>query len=114
MRQKVKPYNLRTKVIWPGAVDRDLPIRITEEDVATRVKKIYEVAVPADSFARAVDAMSQPDDININEILLGLRVRKYDCLDIVLPDMSRSSLVNLWGELVVKQIVCGTRGSKFR
>ena len=34
------------------------------------MRKIYEVAVPADAFARAVAyAMGQPDDIDINEIL---------------------------------------------
>ena len=45
LRQEVKPYNFRTTVISP-------------------------VAVPADSFARAVAfAMSQPEEVDINEIL---------------------------------------------
>ena len=70
LRQEVKPYNIRTTVISPGAVATELPNSITEADVADSVKKIYEVAIPADSFARAVVyAMSQPDDIDINEIL---------------------------------------------
>ena len=70
LRQEVKPYNIRTTVISPGAVATELPNSITEADVAASVKKIYEVAIPADSFARAVVyAMSQPDDIDINEIL---------------------------------------------
>ena len=70
LRQEVKPYNLRTTVISPGAVATELPNSITEADVAASVKKIYETAIPADSFARAVAyAMSQPDDIDVNEIL---------------------------------------------
>ena len=70
LRQEVKPYNIRTTVISPGAVATELPDSITEADVAASVKKIYEVAIPADSFARAVVyAMSQPEDIDINEIL---------------------------------------------
>jgi NADP-dependent 3-hydroxy acid dehydrogenase YdfG len=70
LRMEVKPYNIRTTVISPGAIATELPDSITEEDVAKSVRKIYEVAIPADSFARAVAyAMSQPADIDINEIL---------------------------------------------
>ena len=70
LRQEVKPYNIRTTVISPGAVATELPDSITEPDIADSVRRIYEVAVPADSFARAVVyAMSQPDDIDVNEIL---------------------------------------------
>jgi len=55
----------------PGAVDTELTDSITEADVADATKKFYaEVAVPADSFARAVAfAIEQPADIDINEIL---------------------------------------------
>jgi NADP-dependent 3-hydroxy acid dehydrogenase YdfG len=44
---------------------------VTDPASADRIKKFYaELAVPADSFARAVAyAMSQPDDVDINEIL---------------------------------------------
>ena len=48
----------------------ELPDSITEADVAASVRKIYEHAIPADAFARAVAyAMSQPDDVDVNEIL---------------------------------------------
>ncbi|MFL5620769.1 MAG: SDR family oxidoreductase [Gemmatimonadaceae bacterium] len=71
LRQEVKPFGIRTTVISPGAVDTELPETITEPDVAERTKKMYaEQAIPADSFARAVIfAMSQPDDMDVNEIL---------------------------------------------
>ncbi len=70
LRQEVKPYNIRTTVISPGAVATELPNSVTEADVAANVRKIYEIAIPPDSFARAVAfAIEQPDDIDINEIL---------------------------------------------
>jgi NADP-dependent 3-hydroxy acid dehydrogenase YdfG len=71
LRQEVKPYNIRTTVISPGAVDTELPNTITDPEVAEAMHKFYdEFAIPAESFARAVAfAMSQPDDVDINEIL---------------------------------------------
>ena len=70
LRQEVKPYNIRTTIISPGAIDTELPNSVTEADIAANVRKIYEIAIPADSFARAVAyAIEQPDDIDINEIL---------------------------------------------
>ena len=71
LRQEVKPYNIRTTVISPGAVDTELPDTITDPDVAVAMRKFYDdTAIPADSFARAVVfAMSQPEDVDVNEIL---------------------------------------------
>ncbi|MDB6084854.1 MAG: oxidoreductase, partial [Gammaproteobacteria bacterium] len=71
LREEVKPYDIRTTVISPGAVDTELTDSITEPDVAENTKKFYaQVAIPADSFARVVAfAISQPADIDINEIL---------------------------------------------
>ncbi len=44
---------------------------ITEPDIAQAVRKGYEIALPAESFASmsGLLAMSQPDDVDINEIL---------------------------------------------
>jgi NADP-dependent 3-hydroxy acid dehydrogenase YdfG len=71
LRQEVKPYNIRTTVISPGAVATELPNSVTEPGVAERIHKFYEeIAIPAESFARAVAfAMSQPEDVDVNENL---------------------------------------------
>jgi NADP-dependent 3-hydroxy acid dehydrogenase YdfG len=71
LRQEVKPWNLRTTIISPGAVATELPNSITEADVAKGVGEFYdEYAISPESFARAVAfAISQPDDVDVNEIL---------------------------------------------
>ena len=71
LRQKVKPYNLRTTVISPGAVDTELPNTITDPVVAENMRKFYDdIAISAESFAHAVAfAIGQPADVDINEIL---------------------------------------------
>ena len=71
LRKEVKPYNLRTTIISPGAVATELPDSISEDDISAEMHKFYEeYAIPADSFARAVAfAISQPEDIDVNEIL---------------------------------------------
>jgi NADP-dependent 3-hydroxy acid dehydrogenase YdfG len=71
LRQEVKPYNIRTTVISPGAVATELPGSVTESDAADNIRNFYDAyAIPVDSFARAVAfAMSQPDEVDINEIL---------------------------------------------
>lgn len=79
LRQEVKPYNIRTTVISPGAVATELPDTITDAAVAQRVRTLYEqVAISADSFARAVIfAMSQPDDVDVNEILFRPTLQEF-------------------------------------
>jgi len=70
LRQEVKPYTIRTTIISPGAVATELIETITDPTIAEGMRRTYEKAIPADSFARAVTfAMSQPDDVDINEIL---------------------------------------------
>ncbi|TGE22723.1 SDR family oxidoreductase [Hymenobacter metallicola] len=71
LRQEVKPYNIRTTIISPGAVATELTNSITDPESAAGMRGFYEAyAIPADSFARTVIfAMSQPEDVDINEIL---------------------------------------------
>jgi NADP-dependent 3-hydroxy acid dehydrogenase YdfG len=71
LRQEVKPYNIRTTVISPGAIATELAESITEPDIAAGVTQyMRDVALPAASFARVVAfAIDQPEDMDINEIL---------------------------------------------
>jgi NADP-dependent 3-hydroxy acid dehydrogenase YdfG len=71
LRMEVKPYNIRTTIISPGAVDSELIDRITEPDIREFARKATEdLAIPAERFARLVAfAIGQPDDTDINEIL---------------------------------------------
>jgi NADP-dependent 3-hydroxy acid dehydrogenase YdfG len=71
LRQEVKPYNMRTTVISPGAVTTELLDHISETDIAESVReRVAEFGIPADSFARMVAfAVSQPEDVDVNEIL---------------------------------------------
>lgn len=71
LRQEVKPYNLRTTIISPGAVATELPESVTERDVAENIHHFYaEHAIGADAFARCVAfAIGQPEHMDVNEIL---------------------------------------------
>lgn len=70
LRQEVKPYNIRTTIISPGAVATELLDTITDPVIAGNMHKTYENAIPASSFANMVAfAMSQPEEVDVNEIL---------------------------------------------
>jgi NADP-dependent 3-hydroxy acid dehydrogenase YdfG len=79
LRQEVKPYNIRTTIISPGAVASELPDSITDPDIGPAMSKFYQqTAIPADSFASmVVFAMSQPDDVDVNEILFRPTRQEY-------------------------------------
>lgn len=71
LRQEVKDWGGRTTILSPGAVDTELPQSVKAEGVSEMIADFYaNSAIPADSFARAaLYAMSQPDNVDINEIL---------------------------------------------
>lgn len=69
---------VRTTVISPRAVATELVDSITKPDIVATFRKSYESAIPADSFTRAVlSAMSQPDDVDVNEILFRPTSQEY-------------------------------------
>lgn len=71
LRMDVKPYNIRTTIVCPGAVKTELLEHITEADVQQANKDyVGVVGISPDSFARVVAfAISQPEDVDINEII---------------------------------------------
>ena len=71
LRQEVKDYNIRVTTISPGAVKTELTEHITEPGLADNVKDVVsEIGVPASTMSSMVAfAISQPDDIDVNEIL---------------------------------------------
>jgi NADP-dependent 3-hydroxy acid dehydrogenase YdfG len=71
LRMEVKPYNIRTTIVSPGAVKTELLDHISETDVQQANKDyVGAVGISPDSFARVVAfAISQPEDIDINKII---------------------------------------------
>ncbi len=71
LRQEVKPYNIRTTVISPGAVATELLEHISETEIQTQTRNfVSKIAVPAETFARMVAfAINEPADVDVNEIL---------------------------------------------
>lgn len=71
LRMEVKPYNIRTTIVCPGAVKTELLEHISEADIQQANKDyVGEVGISPDSFARVVAfAINQPEDVDINEII---------------------------------------------
>jgi len=71
LRQEVKPYNIRTTIISPGAVATELLEHISEKEIQAQTKdSVRQIAIPAESFARMVAfAVNEPADVDVNEIL---------------------------------------------
>jgi NADP-dependent 3-hydroxy acid dehydrogenase YdfG len=69
LRQEVGD-KIRVTSIEPGAVDSELKFN-TSGTAKETVLDFYRQAIPADSVARAIAfAIEQPDDVDINEIVL--------------------------------------------
>lgn len=62
---------IRTTNISPGAVTSELTTTISHDETAEGVNALYEMAIDADSVARAIAyAIEQPEDVDTNEIIL--------------------------------------------
>ncbi len=71
LRQEVKPYNIRTTIISPGMTESDLTDSITDERIKPMIGAIKQLAIPAESIARAVAyVISQPAEVDVNEIII--------------------------------------------
>ena len=70
---------IRTTCIEPGAVDSELKHGSSHAASCEFVQDFYErCAIPADSVARAIAyAIEQPDDVDINEIVLRPTVQEF-------------------------------------
>lgn len=79
LRQEVKPYHLRTTIISPGAVETELPAGTKDPETAAAMRGFYDAhAISPASFADAVlFAMSQPESVDINEILYRPTSQEY-------------------------------------
>ena len=70
-RQEVKDYDIRTTILSPGAVKTELLDHISDETVQSANRNYVEtVGISPASFASMVAfAISQPDDVDVNEII---------------------------------------------
>lgn len=71
LRQEVKPYNIRTTVISPGAVATELLDHISDKEIQAQTQDfVSQIAIPAESFARMVAfVINEPEEVDVNEIL---------------------------------------------
>ncbi|HTI13080.1 MAG TPA: SDR family NAD(P)-dependent oxidoreductase [Dictyobacter sp.] len=73
LRQEVYKNNIRVTVIEPGAVVSELMEHITDEEVKQRQIQWFQGLTPLESediAASIVYAITQPDRVNVNEILI--------------------------------------------
>lgn len=71
LRQEVTRDGIRSTIISPGATETELFEKITDATTRDRLAPAAAMALPADSVARAIAyAIAEPDDVDINEILI--------------------------------------------
>jgi NADP-dependent 3-hydroxy acid dehydrogenase YdfG len=78
LRQEVKPYNVRTTILSPGVIQSELTQQITDPQAQEMVKGMAGLAISPDAIARAVAyAIDQPQDVDVNEIILRPTAQPY-------------------------------------
>lgn len=71
LRKEESANNIRTTIISPGAVDTELPHTITDEELKSKFKELFDIAIKPEDIARAIRyAVEEPDSVSINEILV--------------------------------------------
>lgn len=70
LRQEVGA-DIRVTLISPGVTTSELAETISDADARARMRDFRSVAIPADAIARAIAyAVEQPDDVDVNEIIV--------------------------------------------
>lgn len=71
LRQEVTADGIRVTIISPGATQSELFDKIIDPASQARIAGAADIALPADSVARAIAyAIGEPEDVDINEILI--------------------------------------------
>lgn len=73
LRQEVSKDKIRVTIIEPGAVATELTQHVTNPEVQERVQKMYDdiTTLESEDIAAAIlYAVTQPDRVNVNEILI--------------------------------------------
>jgi len=62
---------IRSTIISPGLTQTELPSHISDPSAAEHMNKMFEIAIDADAIARSIKyAIEQPDDVDVNEIVV--------------------------------------------
>jgi NADP-dependent 3-hydroxy acid dehydrogenase YdfG len=71
LRQEATRDGIRVTIVSPGATESELFDKIFDPASQKRLAGAADIALPADSVARAIAyAMSEPDAVDINEIII--------------------------------------------
>jgi NADP-dependent 3-hydroxy acid dehydrogenase YdfG len=71
LRMEHKADNIRCTMISPGAIATELPEGSSEEATRKNLRVFYQMAIPADSVARAIAyTIEQPADVEIDEVVI--------------------------------------------
>ncbi len=71
LRLELADGTIRNTIISPGAVNSELKGGSSDPESSKAVHEFYESAIPTETVAHAIAyAMSQPDEVDINEIVL--------------------------------------------
>lgn len=77
LRQEVGK-DIRTTILSPGLIDSELQLGSSDEATSQFVQQVYKDAIPAISIAKAVAyVIEQPDDVDINELVIRPTVQEF-------------------------------------
>jgi NADP-dependent 3-hydroxy acid dehydrogenase YdfG len=72
LRQELLEDNIRVTIVEPGAVATELPDHITDEDARESISGLFKLErLQAEDIAEAIAyAVTQPDRVSVNEVLI--------------------------------------------